>query len=140
MRFLDTNIFLRYLVKPQSPADEPKRRACFELLQRVKRGEEQVTTCEAVVAEVIYNLCSPRQYRLSHEEASARLRPLLILPGLRLPQKRVYLKALDLFAVSRFLDIEDCLIIAHMEQRGLKKLLSYDTDFDQVATVSRQEP
>jgi predicted nucleic acid-binding protein len=140
MRFLDTNIFLRYLVKPQTPADEPKRRACFDLLQRVKRGEEQVTTCEAVLAEVIYNLCSPRQYRLSHEEASARLRPLLILPGLRLPQKRVYLKALDLFAVSRFLDIEDCLIIAHMEQQGVKELLSYDTDFDQVARVSRQEP
>lgn len=140
MKYLDANIFLRYLVKPPTPLDEQKQQACAALLQRVKAGQEQVTTCEAVITEVIYNLVSSRQYHLSHEEAAARLRPLLTLRGLHLPQKRVYLRALDLFAVSRFLDIEDAVIVAQMERDGEQELYSYDTDFDRVAAVTRREP
>jgi predicted nucleic acid-binding protein len=140
MRFLDTNIFLRHLVKPQSPTDQQKQSACFELFQRIRNGTERVTTCEAVVTEVIYNLVSPRQYNLTHQEAGARLRPLLALPGLRLPQKRVYLTALELFAQSPFLDFEDAVIVAHMQRQGLAELLSYDADFDRIPTVQRREP
>lgn len=140
MRFLDTNIFLRSLVEPRSPQDRHKQQACFDLFQRVKRGEEEVTTCEAVITEILYNLCSPRQYNLSHDEASARLRPLLTLRGFKLPLKQVYLRALDLFALYDFLDFEDALIIAHMEKRKLSELLSYDGDFDEVSQISRIEP
>ena len=96
MRFLDTNIFLRYLVEPRTQADQHRHRACVNLFQRLKQGHDQVTTCEALLTEVIYNLTSPRQYNLSHDEAAARFRPLLALRGLRLPHKRVYLRALDL--------------------------------------------
>jgi predicted nucleic acid-binding protein len=140
VRFLDTNTFLRYLVAPQSSTDQQKYRACAALFQRVKAGTEQVTTCEAVFTEVLYNLCSSRQYNLSHQDAAARFRPLILLSGLTLPQKRIYVRALDLFASSSSLDIEDCLIVAHMERQGIKELLSYDTDFDQVSTITRQEP
>ena len=140
MRFIDTNIILRYLVKPKTPADDTKHHACLALFQRVRAGTEQVTTCEAVVTEVLYNLCSPRQYNLSHAEAVARVRPLLALRHLHLPQKRVYLQALELFSVSPALDIEDAIIVAHMEQRRLKELLSYDTDFDPITGILRQEP
>jgi predicted nucleic acid-binding protein len=110
------------------------------LLQRVKASEERGITCEAVLTEVIYNLVSPRQYNLSHQEAAGRLRPLLQLKGLSLPHKQVYQRALDLFAVSPFQDIEDAVIVAHMERQGLTNLLSYDTDFDRISTVERQEP
>lgn len=140
MKYLDANIFLRYLVKPQTLLDEQKQQACAALFQRVKRGDEQVTTCEAVITEVIYNLVSPRQYNLTHEEAAARLQPLLTLRGLRLPRKRTYLRALDLFAVSRYLDIEDAVIVAHVENTGERELYSYDTDFDRVPVVTRREP
>ena len=77
MKFLDTNIILRALARPASPADHAKLAACGELFRRVSRGEEQVTTCDAVITEALYVLCSPRQYNLTHEEAAARLRPLL---------------------------------------------------------------
>jgi len=140
MRFLDTNILLRYLVKPASPLDAAKQQACAELLQRAKRGQEQFTTCEAVFAEVLYVLCSPRQYQLSHADAAARLRPILALRGLKLPQKRRYQRALDLFATYPFLDIEDALQVAHMEQQEIQELYSYDTDFDRVPGVNRLEP
>lgn len=71
MRFLDTNIFLRYLTRD----DPEKAAASYELLQRVKRGEEQVTTGEAIIAEVGYVLSSRATYGLGHEEVRQRLVP-----------------------------------------------------------------
>jgi predicted nucleic acid-binding protein len=137
MRFLDTNIILRYLTKD----DEVKARACYELFQRFQSGDETVQTCEAVVAEVAYVLASPRgPYRLSHEEIRARLLPILMLRGLKLPHKRVYLRALDIWAEHSFLDFEDALSVAHMKEQGTREILSYDTDFDRISEVTRVEP
>ncbi|TAK33883.1 MAG: PIN domain-containing protein [Chloroflexota bacterium] len=136
MKFLDANVFLRYLTR-----DDPvKAEACFALLQDVKRGLEQVTTCEVILHEVLYVLTSRAQYGLSHAEAVGRLRPLLTLRGLKLPRKRVYLRALDLYASSPFLDFGDALAVAHMENLGIQEILSYDSDFDRVESVTRSEP
>ena len=137
MKFLDTNVILRYLTRD----DETKAQACYELFQRVKKGEEELFTCEAIITEVTYVLSSPRApYQLSHEEIRSRLLPILTLRGLRLPQKSMYLRALDLYASSPFLDFEDALAVAHMEKRGVREILSYDTDFDRIATIARVEP
>ena len=137
MKFLDTNVILRYLTSD----DEAKAEACYQLFQRVKLGEEELFTCDAVVTEVAYVLSSPRApYRLSHEEVKARLLPILTLRSLRLPQKRVYLRALDLYASAPFLDFEDALAVAHMEHRGLTEIVSYDRDFDRVTGLRRIEP
>lgn len=136
MRFLDANVFLRYLV----PGDQAKTQACFALFQRVKAGEEIVTTSEAIVAEVVYVLRSRAHYGLPPVEISARLRPILTLRGLKLPQKRLYIRALDIYASSPFLDFEDALTVAHMERRGINEILSYDTDFDRVPGITRLEP
>ena len=62
------------------------------------------------------------------------------LRGLRLPQKRVYLRALDVYANCAALDLEDALAVAHMEQQGASEIYSYDTDFDGVAGIRRVEP
>ena len=111
------------------------------MFQQVRRGEEELVTCEAIVTEVVYVLSSPRApYRLSHQEIRARLVPILTLRGLRLPQKRVYLSALDLYASSPFLDFEDALAVAHMERLGVTEIVSYDRDFDRLPTLQRVEP
>lgn len=137
MRFLDTNIIISYLTRD----DEAKAEACYQLFQRVQLGEEELFTCEAVVSEVAYVLSSSRApYRLSHADIKARLLPILTLRGVRLPQKRVYLRALDLYASAPFLDFEDALAVAHMEHRGLTEIVSYDRDFDRVTGLRRVEP
>ena len=137
MRFLDTNVILRYLTRD----DESKAEACYRLFQRVKQGEEELFTCEAIVAEVTYVLSSPRApYQLSHGEVRDRLLPVLTLRGLKLPQKRACLRALDLYASSPFLDFEDALAVAHMEQRGVAEIVSYDKDFDRLTGIQRTEP
>jgi uncharacterized protein len=62
MRFVDTNIFIRYLTK-----DNPRKaEACFALFHRAKQGEEALTTSETVIGDVVYvlsakDLCSPPQ-------------------------------------------------------------------------------
>lgn len=137
MRFLDTNVILRYLTRD----DEAKAEACYRLFQRVKNREEELFTCEAIVTEVVYVLASRRAgYGLSHEEIRARLVPILSLRGLRLQHKAVYVRGLDIYASRPYLDFEDALAIAHMERRGITEIVSYDRDFDRVAQVRRIEP
>ena len=137
MRFLDTNVILRYLTRD----DEAKAEACYRLFQGASRGEEELLTCEAIVSEVVYVLSSRRSpYRLSRAEIRERLVPILTIRGLILPQKRVYLEALDIYVSFPSLDFEDALAVAHMNQLGIEEIVSYDRDFDRVAGIQRIEP
>ena len=137
MRFLDANVILRYLTRD----DAAKAQACYELFQRVQRGEEELAACEAIVVEVVYVLSSPRlPYRLDPEQIRARLLPILELRGLKLPHKRVCLRALEVYASTPALDFEDALAVAHMEQLGITRIVGYDRDFDRVAGFRRTEP
>jgi len=136
MRWVDTNIFLRFLTGTE-PA---KAERCRSLFQRMRSGEEQGRTAEAIVAEVVYVLISPRHYGLARAEVRGRLLPLLLVRGLRLPDKQVCIRALELWEADRGLDYEDALIVAHMEAEGDSELYSYDRDFDHVHGISRIEP
>jgi predicted nucleic acid-binding protein len=47
--FADANIFIRALT-----GDDPKKaEACSDLLRRVDLGEVEITTCEAIITEVV---------------------------------------------------------------------------------------
>ncbi len=135
VRFLDTNIFLRYLTRD----DPEKAERCFDLFQRVKAGSEAVTTSESVIAEVVFVLSSPKLYAVPRDRVRSLLVPILTLRGLRLPNRRLYLRALDLYA-DHEIDFEDALSVAHLERRKLTAILSYDRGFDRVAGVRREEP
>jgi predicted nucleic acid-binding protein len=134
MPFVDTNIFLRYLTKD----DPDKAQACFELFKRAEANQVTLTATETVIAEVVYVLSSKRTHDLPRDQIRARLYPLLTLQGLRLPQRRTVLRALDLY-VAYEIDFEDALMVAHMERQAIRELYSYDRDFDQVPGVNRQE-
>lgn len=136
MRFLDANVFLRYLTRD----DEAKAEACFRFFQRLKSGEETATTSEVIIAEVVYVLTARSLYNLRPDEIAGRLRPLLAVRGLRVAHKRSCLHALDLYATYPFLDFEDALAVAEMERRGLRTILSYDRDFDRLERVTREKP
>jgi predicted nucleic acid-binding protein len=136
MRFLDANIFLRYLTRD----DEAKADACFRLFQRLMSGQERATTSEVIIAEVVYVLAARALYNLRPDEISARLRPLLAVRGLKIAHKRSCLQALDLYATYPFLDFEDALAVAEMERQGMNTILSYDRDFDRLEQVRREEP
>ncbi len=139
MKFLDTNIFLRYLVEPQTPADELRHQACIRLFQEAAAGKISITTSESVLHEVFYVLCSPRQYKLTHAEAIARMQPLLSLKNFRLPKKRLFARAIDVFAQNSFLDFADAMSTVYCQTLGYE-LISYDGDFDKIPHIKRTEP
>ena len=137
MKFLDTNIFLRYI----SGDDPVKAPACRTLLRRIESGDEVATTSESVIAEVAYVLRSNRQqYGVEAAEIGSFLRPILALPGLKIQNKETFLRAFDLWEAHPKLDFEDVLSIAHMERLGISEIVSYDREFDGVAEVRRVEP
>jgi uncharacterized protein len=136
MRLLDTNLLIRYLT-----ADDPaKAQAVANLLQDVKAGREHLYTTEVVVAEVTFVLSSPRGYHLSNIDIVARLSPILRLRGITIPRKRVVLRALAIFGQQPAFDFSDALLVATAEQTGITTILSYDTDFDGVSGITREEP
>ncbi len=136
MRFVDTNVFIRYLVRD----DEKKAQRCYDLFQRAKEGNEQLTTSEAVICEIVYVLASRKTYGLNHDEIRARLTPILSLKGLHLPGKRTYVRALDLYAQWSWADFEDALSAVYLEKQDISEIVSYDTGFDNVEHIKRVEP
>jgi len=135
IRFVDTNIFIRYLTQD----DPDKAQACYELFLRAEQNEVALTTSESVVAELVYVLSSKRLYALPREEIRALLYPLLSIRGLKLARRETYLRALDIYAAYP-VDFEDALAVAQMEQQGLTEIYSYDHDFDRLPDIQRLEP
>ncbi len=125
MRFIDTNILIRHLTKD----DPAKAEACYQLFQQAEANEVELTTTEAVIAEVVYVLSSKKTYGLARQRIHQLLSPILLLKGLKLPYKNTYLRALDLYA-SLPLDFEDALIVAQMERQRVQEVYSYDEGFD----------
>jgi predicted nucleic acid-binding protein len=86
-----------------------------------------------------YVLSSKAHYRLTPSDIAQRLRPLLALCGLKLPHKRTYVDALEIWSTNPFLDFEDALLAAHANRLGLSSITSVDADFDRMPGMKRQE-
>ena len=135
MMFLDANIILRYLTN-----DDPDKAArCLALLQAADRGAAQLVTTEAIIAEVVYVLSSPRLYNLAPSRIRELLLPLIEIRGLKLESRQLYHDALDLYATQQ-IDFEDALAVAHMRALGVEQIVSYDRHFDRIAGIQRVEP
>jgi len=63
------------------------------------------------------------------------------LPGLRVPLKVTYSRALALWtATPQVRDFTDALSAAHMERLKIRSIASFDTDFDRFPSILREEP
>ena len=134
MRFIDTNLFLRYFTRD----DEEKAQKVLELLKRVEKKEEKIITSSLVMFEVIFTLES--FYKVSREEIQELLSPLLDLRGLKLSDKEVFKDALVLFTQKKNLSFADAFNAAFAIKNGIKEIYSYDTDFDKVEGIERVVP
>jgi predicted nucleic acid-binding protein len=132
-RFLDANVILRHLLGDH-PEHSPRATA---YIGRIERGEERVRTADTVVMEAVFTL--DRSYRRPRELIQAGLLPILELPGVNLPDKRLYRRAFD-FYVNLNISFADAYHAALMERAGIQGIASFDRHFDRVATVRRIEP
>lgn len=133
LRFLDTNILLRYLTRD----DERKAKAAFGLLQRIERGEERVVTTQAVIFEAAFTL--QRFYKVPKAEIRELVLPIVLLRGVQVPNKPLYEQAFDLY-VERNISLPDAWNGVFMRSRGLTEIYSWDTDFDAMTWLTRIEP
>ena len=132
-RFIDTNVFLRFLT---ADLPEPAER-CAALVQRLRDGEEVASISLLAAAEIIWTL--ERFYKLSKAEVTAKVSPLLKLRGLRVAGKEIFLGALALY-VEKNISFTDAYMAIQMERVGSEEIYSYDQDFDRLEQVTRIEP
>ena len=134
MHFLDTNIIIRYLTQ-----DNPQQaEKAYRIFQQLEAGTATATTCEGVIIEAVHILSSKALYTLPRQDIRTHLTTVITFRGLKLPNKRTCLRALDLYATTN-LDFVDALIVAHMERAKINNLLSFDRVFDRLPNITRLE-
>jgi predicted nucleic acid-binding protein len=133
---VDTSVIIRLV----SGDDPRKQTASAQLFEDIERGKLLVSTPDTVIADAVYVLSSPRTYRMGRPTVAAALTRLVRLPGFRVQNRRVVLRALDLFGTTAGLDFGDAMIVAVMEQKQKSTVYSYDADFDHFPWLTRREP
>lgn len=131
---LDADPIIRLL----SGDDADKAERVAALLERAERGEVQLTVLDTTLFDVFFVLTSPRLYAMPLALASAALATLLQQPGLRVENRQVLLRALDL--VPAMPSLGDAMIVAAMEREGSAEVYSWDRGFDRIGWVTRLEP
>jgi len=96
MRFVDTNVFIRFLTN-----DVPQKAdACEKIFKRAIEKKESLFTTELLIAEIIWVLES--FYKLKKEEIRNKLEKILNTPNLMYPNKNLILIALTLYTKKRY--------------------------------------
>ena len=131
---LDTNVLLRHLL--QDHADQSPRATAFIAL--IEQGERVVRIVDTVVFETAYTL--ERTYGVPRQEISEILQPLLRLPGVVLPGKRIYSQVFDLWLREPGLSFADSCHLCMAHHLGIPAIMSFDRKLDRHPGVERIEP
>jgi predicted nucleic acid-binding protein len=133
--FVDTDVIIRLIT-----GDDPvKQTAAETLFRQVANGTITLRAPDTVIADAVYVLASPNLYRRNRSHIRDQLGYLLRLQNFKVHNKRLLLRALDVFAGTS-LDFGDAMLVATMRRRGSSDLYSYDHDFDHVTGIRRVEP
>lgn len=133
MRFIDTNLFIRYFTRD----DEEKAQKVLALLKRVEEDKERVIVSSLVIFEVIFTLES--FYKVPKKEIKELMLPILKMKGLKLSNKEIYEGALDTY-VKKNISFTDAFNCAFVLKKGIKEIYSYDEDFDKIKEIKRIIP
>lgn len=131
--FLETNIFLRHL--RQDHADFSPRATA--LLRRIEQGALRVRTADTVIFETVFTL--ERSYKQSKEAIRNTFLPLIELPGIVLPGKHRF-RQVFAYYIEQNISFADAYHAVLLESLRLRKIVSFDRDFNRIPTVERVEP
>jgi uncharacterized protein len=133
LRFLDTNILLRYLVGDNS---EQAQRS-LNLLLRVENGEEKVFTSSLVIFDTVFKL--QKFYKVPRHVIAEQMLNIISLRNLQLANKDIYYHAFNLYA-STNISFADAFNAAYAINLEHPTVYSWDTDFDKIEGITRIEP
>ena len=132
--FLDTNVLLRHVLQDH-PDHSPRSTALFVAIEH---GERAVRLADTVVFEAAFTL--EKTYGVTRAEIRDALQPILELPNILLPGKRLYSAVFDLYLRESALSFADCYHLCFTRQLGLAAILSFDQKLNRLPGVTRFEP
>ena len=132
-RFIDTNIFLRYLTKD----DPSKYDKCREIFKKAIEGKIALVTSGMVIAELIWTLLS--YYKIAKADIVEKVTIIVSTENLFIPDKNIIADALVLYS-RKNIDYIDAYNAVFMKYHGLDEIYSYDRDFDAIEGIKRTEP
>ena len=132
-KFIDTNIFLRYLTKD----DPSKYDKCREIFKKAVEGKIELATSGIVIAELIWTLLS--YYKAPKVDVIEKISIIVSTENLQIPDKNIITDALVLYG-RKNIDYIDAYNAVFMRYHGFDEIYSYDEDFDVVEDIKREEP
>ena len=133
MRFVDTNVFLRFLVND----DRAKADACETLFRKAIAGDEALCTSDMVIAEIIWVLES--YYEMVKADVRECVEKILNTRNLHCPNRELIISALSIY-VEKNIDFIDAYNAFMLRRDGINEIYSYDKHFDRLDWIKRVEP
>jgi len=133
MKFIDTNIFLRFLTD-----DDPAiAKRCEDMFKLALKKNEPLYTTDTVIVELVWVLES--YYGLSKQAIREKIEKILNTPNLQCPHKDLLFECISLYTIKNidFVDAYNALI---MREKDIKIVYSYDTHFDRISWIKKIEP
>lgn len=125
MRYIDTNVFLQFLVAGRGEVSDN----LINFFSKLQKGEEKVFCLDIIFFQVIFVLKS--FYKVDKEEIIDKMLVLLSFEGLCMKDKRVMERTLEIWK-NHSGDIVDCCIAANMEKSREKEIMSYDKKIEKL--------
>lgn len=132
-KFIDTNIFIRYLTGD----DHLKYEKCREIFKKAIAGKINLTTSDIVIAELIWTLLS--YYKASKADVIEKISIIVGTKNLFIPDKDIIADALVLYS-RKNIDYIDAYNAVFMKYHEVDEIFSYDKDFDLIENIKREEP
>jgi predicted nucleic acid-binding protein len=127
--FVDSNVLIRHLTG--DPPDQARRATAL------MRQAESLILVDLVVAEVVYVLESV--YELERERVALLVRAILGFPAMRVPDRPLLLRTLEIYEQYR-IHFAESYLAACAEASGVGVVASFDRAIDRVGTIRRLEP
>lgn len=132
-KFVDTNIFLRYLT-----GDDPEKfERCKNLFKRALEKKVVLLTSGMVIAELVWTLSS--FYNVPKDEIIEKVSVIINTSNLKIPDKKLISETLTLYS-EKNIDFIDAYNSAFMGDNNCDQIFSYDKDFDRIEDIKRLEP
>ncbi|MBI2135920.1 type II toxin-antitoxin system VapC family toxin [Candidatus Woesearchaeota archaeon] len=136
MRFIDTNVFVHAFLKPRKsiqPHEAKIKQQAKKILQKIDDGEVVVTS--TVSLSEIINII---EANYAPQEAWDVISSILLNPNIKFcsVEKNHYVTAL-IVAKELNRKINDSLSVTLMKKLGVSEIYSFDTDFDNIKTITR---
>lgn len=130
MILLDTNIILRFILN-NDPILSPKAKTIFE---KTSHDKDKIYISLLAISEIIFTL--ERSYKLPRLEIVSKLLQ-IISPTNFIVEKRKLIEQALAYYVDENVSFVDAYHVVFMEQRNLKQIYSFDSDFDKFPQIER---